>query len=110
MTPWSPATCMLHNPPPYPSLPCLPGVGPYTSAVKALFDPAASKADLISIAVTDPHSITLRWRLEGKLQLGEPHDRGHMAWTTREVSHVRMHVLCTTCLEAACNTACGDAT
>lgn len=47
------------------------GVEPYTKAVAALFDPSVSKADLISSSVSGPNSITLRWRLEGKLKIGE---------------------------------------
>jgi hypothetical protein len=47
-----------------------PGVDKYTTAVAALFDPATSRADLISLEVQDPHTLKLRWRLEGKLQLG----------------------------------------
>ena len=44
---------------------------PYTTAVAALFDADVSKADLISSEVSGPNSITLRWRLEGKLKIGE---------------------------------------
>lgn len=46
------------------------GVEKYTAAVAALFDPAESRADLISIR-EDPKDdvIVLRWRLEGKLNL-----------------------------------------
>lgn len=47
------------------------GVEPYTKAVAALFDPAVSRADLISSQVSGENSITLRWRLEGKLKIGE---------------------------------------
>ena len=45
-------------------------MGKYTAAVAALFDPATSRADLISIS-EDPSDdvITLRWRLEGRLKL-----------------------------------------
>jgi hypothetical protein len=46
-------------------------VEPYTTAVAALFDPAASRADLLDSSVTGPNSITLRWRLEGRLKIGE---------------------------------------
>lgn len=46
------------------------GVEPYTKAVAALFDPEVSKADLISSEVSGSNSITLRWRLEGKLKIG----------------------------------------
>ncbi len=46
------------------------GVEPYTRAVATLFDPAESRADLVDIAVTDSQTITLHWRLEGKLRLG----------------------------------------
>jgi len=46
------------------------GVERYTSAVAALFDPAASRADLISLEVEDPHTLVLRWRLEGVLRVG----------------------------------------
>jgi len=45
-------------------------VEPYTKAVAALFDPEVSKADLISSEVSGSNSITLRWRLEGKLKIG----------------------------------------
>ncbi|GBF97357.1 hypothetical protein Rsub_11004 [Raphidocelis subcapitata] len=46
------------------------GVEKYTTAVAALFDPASSRADLISIdANTGSNTIRLRWRLEGKLKL-----------------------------------------
>jgi len=47
------------------------GVEPYTKAVAALFDPSVSRADLISTDIIGPDSITLRWRLEGKLRIGE---------------------------------------
>eukprot|EP00878_Enallax_costatus_P003264 GHUV01003467.1.p1 GENE.GHUV01003467.1~~GHUV01003467.1.p1 ORF type:complete len:135 (+),score=28.65 GHUV01003467.1:447-851(+) len=46
------------------------GVKPYTTAVASLFDPTVSKADLLSSKVSGPNSVTLRWRLEGKLKLG----------------------------------------
>eukprot|EP00877_Chromochloris_zofingiensis_P003516 jgi/Chrzof1/13165/Cz07g22130.t1 len=46
------------------------GVEPYTRAVATLFDPDNSKAELISITATDPQTVMLRWRLEGKLRLG----------------------------------------
>lgn len=47
------------------------GVEPYTKAVAALFDPEVSKADLLSSSVSGPNSITLRWRLEGRLKIGQ---------------------------------------
>ncbi|KAF8060078.1 hypothetical protein HT031_005017 [Scenedesmus sp. PABB004] len=46
------------------------GVARYTAAVAALFDPDASRADLVDAAVSGPNSLTLRWRLEGRLKLG----------------------------------------
>eukprot|EP00775_Hariotina_reticulata_P010433 gene10433-10591_t len=46
------------------------GVEPYTKAVAALFDPSVSHADLISTDISGPDSISLRWRLEGKLKIG----------------------------------------
>lgn len=46
------------------------GVEPYAKAIATLFDPAASRADLISIRAEGPSSVVLRWRLEGALQLG----------------------------------------
>lgn len=46
------------------------GVEKYTTAVAALFDPAASRADLVSISTdAGSNTIRLRWRLEGKLRL-----------------------------------------
>jgi hypothetical protein len=45
-------------------------VAPYVRALQVLFDPATSRADLISIAVTGPNTVDLRWRLEGSLKLG----------------------------------------
>ncbi|KAI8474812.1 MAG: hypothetical protein J3K34DRAFT_406682, partial [Monoraphidium minutum] len=46
------------------------GVTKYTTAVAALFDPATSRADLISLAEgPGGDEITLRWRLEGSLKL-----------------------------------------
>ncbi|KAF6258407.1 hypothetical protein COO60DRAFT_1127701 [Scenedesmus sp. NREL 46B-D3] len=46
------------------------GVQKYTAAVAALFDPAVSRADLVSSSVAGPNSISLRWRLEGRLKIG----------------------------------------
>lgn len=45
------------------------GIKRYLDAVTTLFDPAKSRADLISANVDDD-KIVLRWRLEGVLQLG----------------------------------------
>jgi hypothetical protein len=47
------------------------GVEKYTTAVAALFDPTVSRADLLSSSVAGPNSINLKWRLEGKLKIGE---------------------------------------
>jgi Uncharacterized conserved protein (DUF2358) len=47
------------------------GVERYTQAVAALFDPSSSRADLISSEVVDDSTIRLRWRLEGRLKIGE---------------------------------------
>ncbi|WIA33788.1 hypothetical protein OEZ86_006901 [Tetradesmus obliquus] len=47
------------------------GVKKYTTAVAALFDQTVSRADLISSNVAGPNSIALRWRLEGKLKIGD---------------------------------------
>ena len=45
----------------------------YTAAVANLFDPAESRADLISIRPVDDRTIEMRWRLEGVLKLpGRP--------------------------------------
>jgi len=45
----------------------------YTAAVANLFDPAESRADLISIRPVDDQTIEMRWRLEGVLKLpGRP--------------------------------------
>lgn len=49
---------------------CRAGVKPYTTAVAALFDPEVSHADLLASSVSGPNTITLRWRLEGRLKLG----------------------------------------
>jgi hypothetical protein len=43
----------------------------YTTAVAALFDPSVSRADLLDSSVAGPNSINLKWRLEGKLKIGE---------------------------------------
>ncbi|PNH11715.1 hypothetical protein TSOC_001413, partial [Tetrabaena socialis] len=46
------------------------GVGPYVKALQTLFDPTASRADLISLRVEGPDRVVLRWRLEGSLKIG----------------------------------------
>ncbi|KAG2433110.1 hypothetical protein HYH02_012813 [Chlamydomonas schloesseri] len=46
------------------------GVERYAQALQALFDPAASRADLISLRPTGPDTLELRWRLEGSLKVG----------------------------------------
>ncbi|KAG2488803.1 hypothetical protein HYH03_012603 [Edaphochlamys debaryana] len=46
------------------------GVDRYLAALQALFDPATSRADLISLEATGPRTLLLRWRLEGKLKIG----------------------------------------
>lgn len=49
------------------------GVRPYTTAVSKLFDPAKSKAELVSLKVSGPNSLTLRWRLAATLNVpGSP--------------------------------------
>jgi hypothetical protein len=63
----------------------LAGVEKYTTAVAALFDPAVSKADLIASEVSGPNSITLRWRLEGKLKIGEQLSRAALVRTCTAV-------------------------
>ncbi|GJP40534.1 hypothetical protein CLOM_g206 [Closterium sp. NIES-68] len=44
------------------------GLGRYLAAVSILFDPAYSKQELLSIAVTSDKSITATWRLGGYLK------------------------------------------
>ncbi|KXZ49046.1 hypothetical protein GPECTOR_23g132 [Gonium pectorale] len=46
------------------------GVEPYVKALQTLFDPSTSRADLISLQMTGPNTVALRWRLEGSLKLG----------------------------------------
>ncbi|KAG2435909.1 hypothetical protein HXX76_007104 [Chlamydomonas incerta] len=46
------------------------GVEPYAKALQTLFDPATSRADLISLRPTGPDTLELRWRLEGSLKVG----------------------------------------
>lgn len=46
------------------------GVDRYAAAVAALFDPASSRADLLGVeADAGARTVTLRWRLEGRLKL-----------------------------------------
>jgi len=46
------------------------GVETYTTAIKTLFDPQNSKAELINLQVVDDRTLLLKWRLEGTLRLG----------------------------------------
>lgn len=46
------------------------GVEKYAAALKLLFDPVNSKADMISLKATGPNTFDLKWRLEGRLRLG----------------------------------------
>ncbi|BDA40993.1 hypothetical protein COCOBI_01-6480 [Coccomyxa sp. Obi] len=49
------------------------GPGTYSKAVAALFDHETSRADLISIEVTDPQTITSRWRFDAAINFpGKP--------------------------------------
>ena len=49
------------------------GVQPYTTAVSKLFDPAKSKAELVSLKVSGPNTLTLKWRLAATLNVpGSP--------------------------------------
>lgn len=49
------------------------GVQPYTTAVSKLFKPEKSQADLISLKVTGPDTLMLKWRLAATLNvLGSP--------------------------------------
>ena len=49
------------------------GVRPYTTAVSKLFDPAKSKAELVSLKVSGPNMLTLKWRLAATLNVpGSP--------------------------------------
>ena len=49
------------------------GVRPYTTAVSKLFDPTKSKAELVSLKVSGPNMLTLKWRLEATLNVpGSP--------------------------------------
>lgn len=49
------------------------GVKQYSNAVASLFEPAKSKADLISLGVENERTLKLRWRLEGALKVpGSP--------------------------------------
>lgn len=49
------------------------GVQPYTAAVAKLFDPAKSKAELISLKIAGPDTMILRWRLAATLNIpGSP--------------------------------------
>lgn len=49
------------------------GVEKYSKAVALLFDRDTSRADLISIKVQDPHTITTRWRFAASLNVpGKP--------------------------------------
>ena len=60
---------------------------PYTTAVAALFDAQHSRADLLSLKVQDPHTLILRWRLEGALNVpGHPRMKPYTG-TTRYIIH-----------------------
>ena len=49
------------------------GVKQYSNAVASLFEPAKSRADLISLGVENERTLKLRWRLEGALKVpGSP--------------------------------------
>ncbi len=59
----------------------------YTAAVANLFDPAVSRADLISIRPVDDRTIEMRWRLEGVLKLpGRPRIKPYTGTTRCSVS------------------------
>ena len=63
------------------------GVGPYTTAVAKLFDPAKSKADLISLKAVDPQTLVLRWRLAATLNVpGSPAIKPYTG-TTRYITN-----------------------
>ena len=62
------------------------GWRPYTAAVAQLFDPAESKAELISLRAVGEHSLELRWRLEAVLRLpGRPQIKPYTG-TTRSAA------------------------
>lgn len=49
------------------------GVQPYMTAVSKLFDPAKSKAELVSLKISGPNMLTLKWRLAATLNVpGSP--------------------------------------
>ncbi|KAK9810415.1 hypothetical protein WJX72_010329 [[Myrmecia] bisecta] len=72
------------------------GVKPYTTAVATLFDPATSRADLISLEVKDPHTLLLNWRLEATLKVpGSPKIKpytGHTRYITNSEGLIQSHL------------------
>lgn len=49
------------------------GVQPYTAAVSKLFDATKSKAEMVSLKVSGPNILTLKWRLAATLNIpGRP--------------------------------------
>lgn len=75
---------------------CVQLAGPekYSAALKVLFDPAASRADLLAISAPDDHTVVLRWRLEGALRLGglriKPYT-GTTVYTISDAGQVARH-------------------
>lgn len=72
------------------------GVQPYTTAVAKLFDPAKSKAELISLKVADPRTLILRWRLAATLNVpGSPAIKpytGTTKYTTNQSGLICKHL------------------
>ena len=72
------------------------GVRPYTAAVAKLFDPARSKADLISLKVMGPDTLVLRWRLAATLNVpGSPAIKpytGTTKYVTNKIGLICQHL------------------
>lgn len=71
------------------------GWRPYSKAVASLFDSQQSRADLLSIETVNDHTIQLKWRLEGALNLpGKPRIKpytGTTIYTTNAAGLIAMH-------------------
>ena len=64
------------------------GVRPYTTAVSKLFDPSKSKAELVSLKVSGPNMLTLKWRLAATLNVpGSPAIKPYTGTTKYVTNH-----------------------
>eukprot|EP00884_Botryococcus_braunii_P017435 jgi/Botrbrau1/4375/Bobra.105_2s0021.1 len=71
------------------------GTETYANAVKVLFDPETSRADLISVQVEDPHHLLLKWRFDAALNVpGKPRFKpytGSTLYTTNDQGLIFKH-------------------